>query len=94
MENLLKIANADEALYREIMLALGYKNNKVQFLELAMILPYSAICKLNDQETIEKALLYRAGFSKSKEGLPEDFDFSEVEDYVETKRAIKNNQTK
>ena len=39
MENLLKIANPDEALYRELMLALGYKNNKVQFLELAMILP-------------------------------------------------------
>jgi len=76
MENLLKIANPDEAIYRELMLALGYKNNKVQFLELAMILPYSEICKLNDQEVIEKALLYRAGFSKSKEDLPKDFDFS------------------
>lgn len=76
MENLLKIANADEALYRELMLALGYKNNKVQFLELAMILPYSEIRKLNAQEMIEKALLYRAGFLESKEGLPEDFDFS------------------
>ena len=76
MENLLKIANPDEALYRELMLALGYKNNKVQFLELAMILPYSEICKLNDQGIIEKALLYRAGFLESKEGLPEDFDFS------------------
>ena len=76
MENLLKIANPDEALYRELMLALGYKNNKAQFLELAMILPYSEICKLNDQGMIEKALLYRAGFSKLKEGLPEDFDFS------------------
>jgi len=76
MENLLKIANPDEALYRELMLALGYKNNKVQFLELAMILPYSEICKLNDQGTIEKVLLYRAGFLESKEGLPEDFDFS------------------
>ena len=76
MENLLKIANPDEALYRELMLALGYKNNKVQFLELAMILPYSEICKLNDQGIIEKALLYRAGFLEPKEGLPEDFDFS------------------
>lgn len=76
MENLLKIAAPDEALYRELMLALGYKNNKVQFLELAMILPYSGICKLNDQRMIEKALLYRAGFLESKEGLPEDFDFS------------------
>jgi len=75
MENLLKIADPDEALYREFMLALGYKNNKVQFLELAMILPYSEICKLNNQEMIEEALLYRAGFSESKEGLPEDFDF-------------------
>jgi len=76
MENLLKIADPDEALYRELMLALGYKNNKVQFLELAMILPYSEICKLKSQEVIENALLYRAGFSKSKEGLPENFDFS------------------
>ena len=76
MENLLKIADPDEALYRELMLALGYKSNKVQFLELAMIQPYSEICKLNDQGIIEKALLYRAGFLESKEGLPEDFDFS------------------
>lgn len=76
MENLLKIANTDEALYREIMLALGYKNNKVQFLELAMILPYSEISKLNEPDTIEKTLLYRAGLDKSRNGLPEDFDFS------------------
>jgi len=76
MENLLKIADPDEALYRELMLALGYKNNKAQFLELAMILPYSEICKLNNQGMIEKVLLYRAGFLESKEGLPEDFDFS------------------
>jgi len=76
MENLLEIANPDEALYREIMLAMGYKNNKVQFLELAMILPYSEISKLTDPDTIEKALLYRAGFDKSRNGLPQDFDFS------------------
>jgi len=76
IENLLKIADPDEALYRELMLALGYKNNKVQFLELAMILPYSAIRKLKSQDMIQKVLLYRAGFSKSKEDLPEDFDFS------------------
>jgi len=76
MENLLRIANPDEALYREIMLAMGYKNNKVQFLELAMILPYSEISKLKDSDTIEKALLYRAGFDKSRNDMPEDFDFS------------------
>jgi len=76
MENLLNIANPDEALYREIMLALGYKNNKVQFLELAMILPYSEISGFNDSDTIEKAFLYRAGFDNSRNGLPEDFDFS------------------
>lgn len=76
MKNLLKIANPDEALYREIMLALGYKNNKVQFLELAMILPYSDISSFNAPDTIEKALLYRAGFDNSRNGLPEDFDFS------------------
>ena len=76
MENLLKIANPDEALYREIMLAMGYKNNKVQFLELAMILPYSEISKLKDPDIIEKTLLYKAGFTKSRNVLPEDFDFS------------------
>ncbi len=36
MQNLLKIALPDEALYREIMLSLGYPNNKVNFLELCM----------------------------------------------------------
>lgn len=76
MENLLNVANPDEALYREIMLALGYKNNKVQFLELAMILPYSDISRFNAPDTIEKALLYRAGFDNSRNSLPKDFDFS------------------
>ena len=45
MQNLLKIAPPDEALYREIMLSLGYPKNKVNFLELALILPYSEIKK-------------------------------------------------
>ena len=36
MSDLLKIALPDEALYREIMLSLGYPKNKVQFLELAL----------------------------------------------------------
>ncbi len=76
MKNLLKIAVPDEALYREIMLSLGYKKNKVQFQELAMILPYSEICRLKNQETIEKALLYRGGLDNSKSGLPKDFDTS------------------
>jgi hypothetical protein len=76
MANLLKIAGSDEAIYREIMLALGYKHNKLQFLELALILPYAEIRKLATQEAIEKALLYRAGFDTTKSGLPEDFDFS------------------
>jgi len=76
MANLLKIANPDEALYREIMLALGYKNNKVQFLELALILPYLEICTLKDSEKIERALLYRAGLSQSRDGLPDNFDGS------------------
>jgi len=76
MENLLRIANPDEALYREIMLALGYKSNKLEFLELALILSYSEISKLKDSDIIEKALLYRAGFYNSKDDLPEDFDFS------------------
>ncbi len=76
MQNLLKIALPDEALYREIMLSLGYPNNKVNFLELALITPYAEIKKLKEKHTIEKALLYRAGFTEDKEGLPEDFDFS------------------
>jgi len=66
MQNLLKIAPPDEALYREIMLSLGYPKNKVNFLELALILPYSEIKKLKDKHTIEKALLYRAGFINEK----------------------------
>ncbi len=76
MRNLLKIAEPDEALYREIMLSLGYPKNKVQFLELALMLPFKEIKRLKEREKIEKALLYRSGFIDSKEGLPDDFDFS------------------
>ena len=76
MQNLLKIASPDEALYREIMLSLGYPGNKVNFLELALILPYSEIKKLKEREIIERALLYRAGFSDDKDGLPDYFDLS------------------
>ena len=46
MQNLLKIALPDEALYREIMLSLGYPNNKINFLELALLTPYAEIKKL------------------------------------------------
>lgn len=76
MENLLKIAFPDEALYREIMLSLGYPENKTNFLNLALILPYSEIRKLKGKNIIEKALLYRAGLDNDKEGIPSDFDFS------------------
>ena len=76
MKNLLKIAEPDEALYREIMLSLGYPKNKSNFLELALLLPYSEIRRLKNRETIQKALLYRAGFSEDKNGLPDFFDFS------------------
>ncbi len=76
MQNLLKITSPDEALYREVMLSLGYPKNKVNFLELALIVPYSEIKSLKDGNTIEKALLYRAGFINDKNELPEDFDFS------------------
>ncbi|MEM2919101.1 MAG: DUF2851 family protein [Candidatus Altiarchaeota archaeon] len=76
MKNLLKIAEPDEALYREIMLSLGYPKNKSNFLELALLLPYSEMRRLKDRETIEKALLYRAGFSEEKDGIPTFFDFS------------------
>ncbi len=76
MQNLLKIANRDEALYREIMLSLGYKNNKSQFLELALLLPYNQIQELKDEEIIEQALLFRAGLSENKNNLPKHFDLS------------------
>lgn len=76
MKNLLEIATPNEGLYREILLSLGYPKNKLQFLELALILPYREIKKLRNKFTIEQALLYRAGFTKEREGLPEDFDFS------------------
>ena len=76
MRNLLKIAEPDEALYREIMLSLGYPKNKVQFLELALMLPFREIQNLKERKIIEKALLYRAGFIESKERLPDTFDFS------------------
>ncbi|GIV26639.1 MAG: hypothetical protein KatS3mg027_0453 [Bacteroidia bacterium] len=76
MKNLLKIALPDEALYREIMLSLGYPSNKLQFLELALLLPYKYVQKLHKQPLIEKALLYRAGFIQDYSGLPEDFDTS------------------
>lgn len=79
MKNLLKIALPDEALYREIMLSLGYPKNKVQFLELAILLPYKEIQKLKNQPLIEKALLYRAGFIQGaihELPLPKDFDTS------------------
>lgn len=76
MSNLLKIATPDEALYREIMLSLGYPKNKVKFLELALMLPYSEIKKLGDKLTIEKALLFRAGFLDDMKGLPANFDIS------------------
>jgi len=75
MKNLLKIALPDEALYREIMLSLGYKNNKTQFLELALITPYSEIRKIKDKEKIPLALLHRAGFINA-EGKLENFDYS------------------
>jgi len=76
MKNLLKIALPDEALYREIMLSLGFPQNKLNFLELALITPYYEIRKLKEKNIIEKALLYRAGFTDDKNGLPKDFDFS------------------
>lgn len=76
MQNLLKIAIPDEALYREIMLSLGYPKNKTNFLNLSLILPYSEIKKLKEKNIIEKALLYRAGLSDDKDGIPQSFDFS------------------
>ncbi|MGQ9847807.1 MAG: DUF2851 family protein [Bacteroidales bacterium] len=76
MSNLLKIALPDEALYREIMLSLGYPKNKVQFLELALLLPYSEIQKLKTKDLIEGALLFRAGLTDDYTQLPNEFDTS------------------
>lgn len=92
MRNLLKIALPDEALYREIMLSLGYKNNSLSFLELATLLPYSEIRKLNKREVIERAMLFRAGFIDDRSDIPGYFDFSlrmmsSVWTYKETRPA-------
>ncbi|MDK2793179.1 MAG: hypothetical protein PWQ25_2042 [Deferribacteres bacterium] len=76
MRNLLKIAEPDEALYREIMLSLGYPKNKNNFLELSLLTPYSEIKRLATKELIEKALLYRGGFIDDKTSIPSFFDFS------------------
>lgn len=76
MKNLLKIASPNEALYREFMLALGYKNNKNQFLQLALICPFSEIKKLKERKLIEDALLHRAGFIDASKVLPQNFDTS------------------
>ncbi len=76
MKNLLKIAEPDEALYREMMLSLGYPKNKTPFLELALLLPFKEVRKLKDRALIETALLHRAGFVDWKEEVPEHFDLS------------------
>ncbi|MCX7984389.1 MAG: DUF2851 family protein [Bacteroidetes bacterium] len=76
MKNLLQIAEPDEALYREIMLSLGYPKNKTQFLELALILPFKELKTIRTREEIEKALLYRAGLIDKANNLPENFDHS------------------
>ncbi|MCS7213836.1 MAG: DUF2851 family protein [Candidatus Calescibacterium sp.] len=76
MKNLMKIAEPDEAIYREIMISLGYPKNKVQFLELALMLPFREIRKLKYKDVIENALLYRAGFTDLDEKLPNHFDRS------------------
>lgn len=74
IKNLLTISTPDEALYREIMYSLGYPNNKVNFLNLALITPFREISKLPNAQTIQKALLYRAGLSNDNTGLPDNFD--------------------
>lgn len=59
IERLLRLLPADEALYRELMAALGYAHNKAQFEELAALLPFEKLRTLPD---LEPALLYTAGF--------------------------------
>ena len=68
-EKLLLLLPPDEVLYRGIMEALGYKNNKAQFYELAKRLPYSYLKDVTRgyladmrKEKIEKMLLFCAGF--------------------------------
>lgn len=76
MKNLLKIAEPDEALYRELMISLGYPKNRVQFLSLALLLPFREVGLLKTKDLIRKALLYRAGFEEDADGLPPSFDRS------------------
>ncbi|MEJ5339214.1 MAG: DUF2851 domain-containing protein [Aquificaceae bacterium] len=76
MKNLLKIAEPDEALYRELMVSLGYPKNRVQFLNLALLLPFKEIRLLKTKDLIRKALLYRAGFEENVDELPPFFDLS------------------
>lgn len=76
IKNLLEIAEPDEALYRELMISLGYPKNKIPFLQLALILPYKELKQLNKKEIIEEAMLYRSGLSDKSNCLTQDFDLT------------------
>lgn len=55
----------EEALYRQVMTALGYRHNKAQFLQLASIVPYSTISKLTESEA-RQLLIHAAGFAPAE----------------------------
>lgn len=66
MRRILLFLDPDEALYRSLMVALGYKKNKSQFEELARSLPYKSIRKADGRAAadIERLMLATAGFEK------------------------------
>ncbi|OHB76532.1 MAG: hypothetical protein A2Z34_01400 [Planctomycetes bacterium RBG_16_59_8] len=63
---LLERHSPDEVLYREILIALGYKNNKPLFEELSRALSYGRLLAESggDRDAIEAMLLAAAGFNR------------------------------
>lgn len=56
----------EESLYRQVMTALGYRYNKAQFLQLATLVPYSALSGLSEVEA-RRLLIHVAGFAQGRE---------------------------
>lgn len=66
MRRILLFLDPDEALYRSLLIALGYKKNKSQFEELARSLPYKSIRESGGRAAadVERLMLAMAGFEK------------------------------
>jgi hypothetical protein len=58
--NLLPHFPADEILYRGLMIALGYKNNKLQFHQISKVVPYKTIKTILSSKNIEDLLFSSA----------------------------------